>query len=125
MARATPTAALRLKTILDDFALATGLQIIFHKTTFIPMNVSDTLVSTLASLLATQIHNFPQVYLGLPLSPLKLPASAFQALLDRIDSYLAGWRGISNKYVAKSPKVFLLHEIEATFCISESVLSFH
>jgi hypothetical protein len=103
MATATPIAARRLKDILNDFALATGPQINFNKTTFIPMNVTDSTASILASLLGTQIHTFPQTYLGLPFSPLKLSASAFQSLLDRIDSYLADWRGASLKRGLTNP----------------------
>lgn len=45
----------------------------------------------MASDLATNISSFPQTYLGLPLSPHKLPPSAFQPVIDRCDIYLAGW----------------------------------
>jgi hypothetical protein len=56
------------------------------------MNVPDDLASLLSTIPGTYIHSFPQTYLDLPLSPLKLRVSAFQALLNRIDTYLAGWR---------------------------------
>lgn len=45
----------------------------------------------MATDLATNISSFPQTYLGLPLSPHKLPPSAFQPVIDRCDMYLAGW----------------------------------
>uniref|UniRef100_A0A452YKQ5 Reverse transcriptase domain-containing protein n=1 Tax=Aegilops tauschii subsp. strangulata TaxID=200361 RepID=A0A452YKQ5_AEGTS len=61
-------AAKHLKHILDDFAAATGLQINFTKTTFIPLNVDPQDATQMASDLATNIFSFPQIYLGLPLS---------------------------------------------------------
>lgn len=89
--KATPGAAKHLKSILDSFAAATGLQINFDKTTFIPLNVDPTNAALMAADLATNISSFPQTYLGLPLSPYKLPPSAFQPVIDRCDIYLAGW----------------------------------
>jgi hypothetical protein len=94
IARATPQAAQTLRRILDDFALATGLAINFHKTTFVPIHTTDNLAQHIATTLRTPISSFPQTYLGLPLSPYKLPVSAFQPLIDRIDIYLAGWRAV-------------------------------
>jgi hypothetical protein len=91
LASATPAAATHLRSILDDFAAATGLGINFHKTTFIPMNVSDTDADSMAANLGTSISHFPQVYLGLPLSHQKLPSSAFVPALGRSDTHLAGW----------------------------------
>jgi hypothetical protein len=87
--QATTQAAHKLKLILDDFASATGLQINFSKTTYIPMNVLDSVATEIATILGTDTQSFPQTYLGLPLSPTKLPAAAFQPLIDRIDVYLA------------------------------------
>jgi hypothetical protein len=81
-----------MRQILDHFKLATGLQINFTKITFIPIYVTEEIAQTIAANLGTQVHSFPQTYLGLPLSPIKLPSSVFQTLLDRIDTYLAGWR---------------------------------
>uniref|UniRef100_A0A8R7V5F8 Reverse transcriptase domain-containing protein n=1 Tax=Triticum urartu TaxID=4572 RepID=A0A8R7V5F8_TRIUA len=86
--KASPDATKHLKAILDDFAAATGLQINFSKTTFIPLNVTPGEAATLAADLATDIASFPQTYLDLPLSPHKLPPSAFQPVIDRCDTYL-------------------------------------
>lgn len=44
------------------------------------------------SLLGCKRDSFPQVYLGLPLSIHKLPASAFNTFIDKTDRYLAGWQ---------------------------------
>lgn len=91
LVKATPEAAQHLKLILDSFADATGLQINFSKTTFIPLNVNPSDATSMASDLATDVSSFPQTYLGLPLSPHKLPPSAFQPVIDRCDTYLSGW----------------------------------
>jgi hypothetical protein len=45
---------------------------------------------SIATTLGTLQHSFPQTYLRLPLSPTKLPPSAYQMLLDRFNYYLAG-----------------------------------
>jgi len=47
----TAAAMVRLKRILDDFALATGLEINFHKSTFVPMNVDDSTAAAMAAIL--------------------------------------------------------------------------
>jgi len=57
-----------LKLILDDFSLATGLEINFHKSTFVPMNVPVHIAAAMAAALGCSTATFPQTYLGLPLS---------------------------------------------------------
>uniref|UniRef100_A0A8R7QPU5 Reverse transcriptase domain-containing protein n=1 Tax=Triticum urartu TaxID=4572 RepID=A0A8R7QPU5_TRIUA len=88
IAHASTTAARKLKQLLDDFALATGLCINFSKTTFVPMNVDDTTASSIAQIFGCTTSGFPQTYLGLPLSPTKLPPSAFQPLISSFRSFL-------------------------------------
>jgi hypothetical protein len=85
-------AATCLKRVLDDFALATGLAINFHKSCFIPMHTQAAVAADMASILGCPISSFPQTYLGLPLSPTKLPASAFAPLVLSFDRRLSGWR---------------------------------
>lgn len=73
---ASAEAAFKLKQILDDFASATGLCINFSKTTLIPMNVDTSTSNLIAQTLGCSTSCFPQTYLGLPLSPHKLPPTA-------------------------------------------------
>ncbi|KAK1609017.1 hypothetical protein QYE76_032690 [Lolium multiflorum] len=75
---------------MDDFAWATGLVINFHKSCFIPMHTEAFVASAIASVLGCPISSFPQPYLGLPLSPTKLPNSAFAPLLLSFDRRLSG-----------------------------------
>jgi hypothetical protein len=76
LCQASIEAAICLKQVLDDFALATGLAINFHKSCFIPMYTEECVSSAMTSILGCPISSFPQPYLGLPLSPTKLSASA-------------------------------------------------
>jgi hypothetical protein len=55
IARATPQAAQTLRRILDDFALATGLAINFHKTTFVPIHSTNNMAHLIATTLGTPI----------------------------------------------------------------------
>ena len=48
----------------------------------------------MASILGCPISSFPQPYLGLPLSPTKLPISAYDPLIRSFDRYLSGWRAL-------------------------------
>ncbi|VAH70339.1 unnamed protein product [Triticum turgidum subsp. durum] len=60
IAKGTTDAAKHLKRILDNFAAATGLQINFTKTTFIPLNVDPQDATQMTSDLAINISSFPQ-----------------------------------------------------------------
>jgi hypothetical protein len=85
ISKASLSAASHLKHTLDKFASATRLQINFDKTTFLPLHVPEELANSIVAELGYPIQTFPQTNLGLPLSPTKLPPSAYEALLDRID----------------------------------------
>jgi hypothetical protein len=45
-------------------------------------------------ILRCQEATFPQTYLGLPLSNVNLPLSAFAPLIAKVDRYLAGWKAL-------------------------------
>lgn len=64
-----------LKSILDSFSRATGLEINFHKSTFVPMHTSYEAAATMTAILGCPLDSFLQTYLGLPLSPHKLRVS--------------------------------------------------
>jgi hypothetical protein len=79
----TQCAAATLKRVLEDFTAATGLAIIFHKSTLVPMHVHPQMPHPI----------LPQPYIGLPLSAEKLRNLDFQPLFAKCNKYLAGWRG--------------------------------
>jgi hypothetical protein len=91
IAHASPDAASTLKDILDKFALATGLNINFHKTTLVPIHTDPNSSQLIASTFGCDLSSFPQIYLGLPLSHMHLPSSAFEPIIQRFLKYLTGW----------------------------------
>jgi hypothetical protein len=56
------------------------------------MHVSTLDAVVMAASLGCPISSFPQPYLGLPISPTKLPASAFATLISSFNHHLSGWR---------------------------------
>ena len=56
-----------LKSILDEFALSTGLKVNFHKSNIYPINVPQDYIAELTSRLQCQSGVFPFTYPGLPL----------------------------------------------------------
>jgi len=61
----------RLKQLLDQFANATGLKINFHKSTVVPMHVPELEMPSYLAALGCRRDQFPQTYLGMPLSNVK------------------------------------------------------
>ncbi|CAN6215309.1 unnamed protein product [Urochloa humidicola] len=82
----------RLKLVLDRFSAATGLQINYHKSTFIPIHIAADVASLIAAKLGCPISSFPQSYLGLPLSDTKLPVAVLNTFAIRVERYFPGWR---------------------------------
>jgi hypothetical protein len=106
--RADAAGAQRLRMILDQFAEATGLTINFHKSTLVPMHVSDGNITLIRSLLGCRVEGFPQSYLGLPLSSDKLKMAQFSPLIAKVDKYLSGW---SDVLLSTGGRVVLLNAV--------------
>jgi hypothetical protein len=92
--RGDGSAAWRLRLLLQQFELATGLRINYHKSTIVPMHVGDDAIHDIQQALQCHVEGFPQTYLGLPLSVHKLRLSAFASLIAKVDRYLSGWRAL-------------------------------
>ncbi|RLM80179.1 retrotransposon protein, putative, unclassified [Panicum miliaceum] len=58
----------------------------------VPMHVSPEVCEELQSILGCRLEGFPQVYLGLPLSNVKLNLSAFSPYIAKVDKHLSGWQ---------------------------------
>jgi hypothetical protein len=82
----------RLRTLLDQFAQATGLQINYAKSTAVPIHMVEEDVEQCILALGSRREGFPQTYLGLPLLTTKLRLSAFTVQIAKADKYLAGWQ---------------------------------
>jgi hypothetical protein len=81
--------------------MATGLKINFHESTVVLMHVQDDLAHHLVDIMQCKKEGFPQVYLGLPLSNVKLRLSAFSPLVAKVDRYLSGWRAMLLSYAGR------------------------
>ena len=107
--------------------MATGLTINFTKTTYVPMHVSSAMADSIASTLQCPISTFPQIYLGLPLTPTRLPTNAFLLIIERCRKFLTGWRA---KIISKGDRLILLSAVldsllvyfMSVFTIPKSVL---
>lgn len=83
--------ALAIKNILKAFSDFTGLQINYHKSTFVPINMSDELASQATAIFGCTISSLPCTYLGPPLSMKKLSAVSLMSAIQKVDRGLAGW----------------------------------
>ena len=92
--RATSEDVINLRGILDSFSDATGLKINYHKSTAVPMHVPESKLRRLMKVLQCKQATFPQVYLGLPLSNVKLNLQAFAPLIAKVDRQLSGWKAL-------------------------------
>lgn len=100
--------AARLKQTLELFAAATGLVINFSKSTVTPMHVHRDDFQDMLQTLQCREGEFSQVYLGLPLSNVKLRLSAFAPLVAKADRYLAGWKAT---LLSKAGRVVLINSV--------------
>jgi hypothetical protein len=83
--------AIMVKTLLDTFALFSGLKINFQKSTFVPMHMTHQDAQAIAETLGCPISDLPCTYLGLPLSMCKISRTNLQPVIQRIDKRLPGW----------------------------------
>lgn len=91
---AVPEQLHHLKRLLNLFFEETGFLINFHKSTFARIHIDHENSVNLATILGCPFASFPQSYLGLPLSTMKLNMSAFFFIIDKVDRRLAGWNGL-------------------------------
>ena len=127
IAKASNDAAMQLKHILQNFAMATGLTINYTKTTLVPMHVCPSVADSIATTLQCTTSTFPQIYLGLPLAPTRLPPNAFLPIIERCRKFLSGWRA---KILSKGDRLILLSAVldsilvyfMSVFLIPKSVL---
>ncbi|WVZ49731.1 LOW QUALITY PROTEIN: hypothetical protein U9M48_001062, partial [Paspalum notatum var. saurae] len=109
-----------LKTLLDLFSEATGLRINFQKSTMVPMNITMDHAQELQGVMGCKLEGFPQVYLGLPLSNVKLNLSTFGAVISKVDKRLAGWQG--KMLNAKGRSVLVNSVLDGTVTYSMAAL---
>lgn len=80
-----------LKEILDTFACFLGLKINYHKSTLIPIHMSNEDTNTATNTLQCPISSLLCNYLSIPLATSKIPHRPLQPIIDKVDRRLAGW----------------------------------
>jgi hypothetical protein len=74
-----------MKDILEKYAQSTGLKINFHKSSLIPINISQERAHLFATFLGCSIATLPFTYLGLPMGTTKPTVQDLMPLVDRIE----------------------------------------
>jgi hypothetical protein len=87
----SPQQATLAKALLEAFAMFTGLQINYQKSTFVPMHMTELESLSIANILGCNISSLPCTYLGLPLSVHKISRANLQPVIQRIGARLPGW----------------------------------
>jgi hypothetical protein len=77
------------KDILNQYAAFTGLKINFHKSSMIPINLSDEEASFLAEEFNCQLGSMRFTYLGLPMGTTKPSIKDLSPLTDRVERRLS------------------------------------
>jgi hypothetical protein len=77
-----------LKKMLSDFGSSTGLNINFHKSSMVPINVCDDVMTSLASAFGCQIASMPFTYLGFPLGTARPQMQDLMPLVFRLERRL-------------------------------------
>ena len=71
-----------LKDMLRVFSVSTGLDVNYHKSFIIPINVDTAILTELASAFGCQIGKMPFTYLGLPVGTTRPKMLDFMPLVD-------------------------------------------
>ena len=86
--QACPIQLLRLKSLLQEFAAATGLRVNYAKSCILPINVSDDKMRQLAATFECSIGTLPFTYLGLPLGTARPTVRDLAPVSDQIERRL-------------------------------------
>jgi hypothetical protein len=73
-----------IRAILDFFPRTSGLATNINKSKAFPIRCDEEQLSVITHTLGCQCADFPCTYLGVPLSPKRLPKSAMQSVIDKV-----------------------------------------
>ena len=79
-----------LKEILQSFSASTGLTINFHKSSMVPINISQERCHDLANSFGCKVESMPFTYLGRPMGTTKPKVEDLVPMFCKIDKRLAG-----------------------------------
>ena len=84
---------MNIKKVLILFELSSGLQVNFHKSSVLGLNVDSSWLNLASSSLQCRIGSFPFIYLGLPIGGNTSRLLVWEPILDRMRKKLASWKG--------------------------------
>ena len=79
---------MHLKNLLALFSESTGLQVNYHKSLMIPLNVPESKIHDLAAAFGYQLASMPFTYLGQPMGTTKPRMEDLTSLMNRIERKL-------------------------------------
>lgn len=103
-----------IKIALQCFGETTGLVTNTAKSSALPIRCHGYDVNHILDPLNFAIKDFPCTYLGMPLSLRTLRKSDFQLLLDKIDAFLAAWKG---SMISREGRLVLLNAVLSSITI--------
>lgn len=87
-----PQSLHNIRKVLILFQLASGLQINFHKTVILGVNVEESRLGVLARHLGCKVGSFFLTYLGLPIGGNLSRLASWDILIEKMNKKLAGWK---------------------------------
>ena len=75
---------------LHEFTKATGLRINFHKSSMVPINISQDRCNTLANVFGCKVESMPFTYLGLPTGSTRPKLDDLMPMIHKIDKRVSG-----------------------------------
>ncbi|KAK1609205.1 hypothetical protein QYE76_032878 [Lolium multiflorum] len=100
--------------ILAGFGRATGLITNIAKSSITPISCGNINVEGLATAIGIKVNPFPCNYLGMPLSIKKLTKADWQALLDKVDGFLATWKA---RLMSKAGRLEMLNSVLTSLAV--------
>lgn len=86
-------ALMNVKKTLILFQLSSGLQINFHKSAIMGVNIDDSWLEMAAQSLQCKVGHFPLTYLGLPIGGNSSRIQCWDPIIERMEKKLASWKG--------------------------------
>lgn len=86
-------ALMNIKKSLIIFHLVFGLQVNFHKSSILGLNLDSTWLQFAADSLQCKMGEFPFTYLGLPIGGNSSLLSTWDLVVNRMNQKLASWKG--------------------------------
>lgn len=84
---------LNIKKTLIIFQMISGIQINFHKSAIMGINMDDAWLDSAAKALHCKVGHFPTIYLGLPIGGSTSRIKCWDPIIERMEKKLATWKG--------------------------------